>query len=100
MLKEFMNKHKLTIHKSNIWNEPNLWFVKWHNEFIYSEDLIDIMEHHWDRINANDQFNLSALKFVHHFKLLKQKSYTTFTMYKKVHYKKSRSNKIIKEYRR
>ena len=69
-LKEFLQKHKFVIHKSHIWNEPNLWCIKWHNEFIYSEDLIDILERKWDRINFKDKFNLAALKFVRKFKLL------------------------------
>lgn len=69
-LKEFLQKHKFVIRKSNIWNEPNLWCIKWHNENIYSEDLIDILERKWDRINFKDKFNLAALKFVRKFKLL------------------------------
>ena len=69
-LKEFLQKHKFVIRKSNIWNEPNLWYIKWHNENIYSEDLIDILERKWDRINFKDKFNLAALKFVRKFKLL------------------------------
>ena len=69
-LKEFLQKQKFVIRKSHIWNEPNLWFIKWHDENIYSEDLIDILKRKWDRINFKDKFNLAALKFVRKFKLL------------------------------